>query len=78
VPYNQGGTHDGYRTDCSGFVSMAWELTKPGLVTQSMHTVASNITKAQLQNGDAINCDSEHILLFGGWTSSDKTHYYAL
>jgi len=24
VPYNQGATHDGYRTDCSGFVSMAW------------------------------------------------------
>ncbi len=24
VPYNQGGSHDGYRTDCSGFVSMCW------------------------------------------------------
>jgi hypothetical protein len=24
IPYNQGGTYDGYRTDCSGYVSMAW------------------------------------------------------
>lgn len=24
VPYSQSGTHDGYRTDCSGFVSMCW------------------------------------------------------
>ena len=24
VPYDQGKTHDGYRTDCSGFVSMSW------------------------------------------------------
>ncbi len=24
VPYSQSGTHDGYRTDCSGFASMCW------------------------------------------------------
>ena len=24
VPYNHEGTYDGYRTDCSGFVSMCW------------------------------------------------------
>lgn len=24
VPYNQQGSYDGYRTDCSGFVSMCW------------------------------------------------------
>lgn len=24
VPYSQTGSHDGYRTDCSGFVSMCW------------------------------------------------------
>src|SRR5438105_14469861 len=26
VPYSQSRSHDGYRTDCSGFVSMAWQL----------------------------------------------------
>lgn len=77
VPYNQGGTYDGYRTDCSGYVSMAWELSKPGLTTQTMHTVAHNISKSQLEKGDALNCDSEHIVLFGGWSDSSQTHYIA-
>lgn len=40
-----------------------------------MHTVAHNITKDELQPGDAMNCDSEHIVLFAGWTDSTKTHY---
>lgn len=78
VPYSQSKTYDGYRTDCSGFVSMCWELSKPGLTTFTMHTVAHNITKAELQPGDAMNCDSHHIVLFAGWTSSDRTHYVAM
>jgi hypothetical protein len=78
VPYSQTGTYEGYRTDCSGFVSMAWELAKPGLTTFTMHTVATNINKDDLQPGDAINCDSEHIVLFAGWTDSGKTHYVAM
>ena len=78
MPYNQGGTYDGYRTDCSGFVSMCWELSKPGLTTQTMHTHASNISKDQLLHGDALNCDSEHILLFAGWSDSSKTHFIGM
>jgi cell wall-associated NlpC family hydrolase len=77
VPYSQTGTYDGYRTDCSGFVSMAWQLGKPGLTTQTMHTVATNIAKGSLQAGDALNCDTEHIVLFGGWTDGGQTHYVA-
>jgi hypothetical protein len=42
-----------------------------------MHTVATNIAKANLQPGDALNCDTEHIVLFGGWTDSSQTHYVA-
>lgn len=30
VPYSQTKTYDGYRTDCSGFVSMCWQLPKDG------------------------------------------------
>ena len=58
---------------------MAWDLSfaKPGLTTQNMHIVATNIAKDQLQNGDALNCDSRHIVIFGGWTDSSKTHYWA-
>lgn len=78
VPYSQSKTYDGYRTDCSGFVSMAWQLSKPGLTTSTMRSVAGNIGKDQLQPGDAINCDSKHIVLFAGWTNSSKTHYIAM
>lgn len=78
VPYNQGGTYDRYRTDCSGFVSMAWQLSKPGLTTYTMHTVANNIGKDSLQPGDAMNCDSRHILLFAGWSDSSKTKYISM
>ncbi len=45
VPYNHEGTYDGYRTDCSGFVSMCWLLTKPGLFTYTIQPVIHNITK---------------------------------
>ena len=30
VPYSQTAIRDGYRTDCSGFVSYAWQLPTPG------------------------------------------------
>jgi hypothetical protein len=33
VPYSQTGTHEGYRTDCSGFASFIWGLPKPGYTT---------------------------------------------
>jgi cell wall-associated NlpC family hydrolase len=78
VPYSQTKTYDGYRTDCSGFVSMCWELAKPGLTTFTLHTVSHNITKNDLQPGDAMNCDSHHVVLFDGWTDSGRTHYTAM
>jgi hypothetical protein len=52
VPYNQTKTYDGYRTDCSSFVSMCWILAKPGLTTFAMQTVSHNIAKNDLQPGD--------------------------
>lgn len=58
--------------DCSGYVS------KPGLTTYTMHTVFHNIIKEHLESGDAMNCDSYHILLFMGWTDNLKTHYVGL
>jgi cell wall-associated NlpC family hydrolase len=78
IPYSQSGTYDGYRTDCSGFVSMCWTLARPGLSTFTMHTVATNIGKDQLQPGDALNCDTQHIVLFGGWANAERTKYIAL
>jgi hypothetical protein len=67
---------DGYRTDCSGFVSWSWGLPGPGRVTGDLAPFNIDITTAipvdELQPGDALNNDS-HIMLFGGWENAEHT-----
>jgi len=77
VPYNQGATYEGYREDCSGYVSACWDLAKPGHTTQTLVGVSKQITKAQLTKGDVLLYAAEHVVLFDGWTDSGKTHYTA-
>lgn len=43
-----------------------------------MHTVAHNIEKGALAPGDAMNCDSRHIVLFAGWTDGSQSKYVAM
>ncbi|OQR64945.1 hypothetical protein B6E66_06235 [Streptomyces maremycinicus] len=83
VPYSMSTYwYDGYRQDCSGFVSMAWNL--PGNEwTGSLHQYGTRITKEELQPGDILlfhnPSDPEkgsHVVIFGGWT--DYTHTYYL
>jgi hypothetical protein len=73
VPYNQRNTYDGYRMDCSGFISMAWELARPGFVTGNLpHTVVSS--PDDLRPGDAINNlqpgDLGHVVMFVQWSGN--------
>ncbi|MHB9753597.1 peptidoglycan-binding protein [Streptomyces sp. BYX5S] len=84
VPYSMNKYwNDGYRQDCSGFVSMAWGL--PGNEwTGSLAQYGTRITKAQLQPGDILlfhnPSDPEkgsHVTIFAGWTDSSRTHYMA-
>jgi len=77
VPYNQGGTYGGYREDCSGFVSMAWGLAKPGHTTFTLPQVSKKISKADLKEGDILLYSAEHVVIFGGWADSAKTKYIA-
>ncbi|WP_406008728.1 peptidoglycan-binding protein [Streptomyces sp. NBC_00637] len=79
VPYSMSTYwYDGYRQDCSGFVSMAWNL--PGNEwTGSLHQYGTRITKEELQPGDILLFHNpsnpekgSHVVLFGGWT--DYTH----
>lgn len=58
VPYNMAGYSNGWRTDCSGYVSMCLNLTseKPGASTE---TLVSNghiheITRDELRPGDMV------------------------
>lgn len=77
VPYNQDGTYQGYREDCSGYVSMAWELSKPGLTTRTLGTVSHSISKGDLQSGDILLNAAEHVVIFGGWADSSHSQYVA-
>ncbi|MEU9855367.1 hypothetical protein [Streptomyces sp. NPDC047974] len=72
VPYSQSttatdpeGAHR-YRTDCSGFVSMAWHANE-SYNTGSLPSVSAVINKSDLQPGDALNTQSGHVVLFEKW-----------
>ncbi|WP_345701914.1 peptidoglycan-binding protein [Kitasatospora terrestris] len=85
VPYSMSRYwSDGYRQDCSGFVSMAWNLGS-SQTTWTLPNFADRISKDDLQPGDALiynnpaNPESgSHVVLFGGWTDSSRTRYVAL
>ena len=70
VPYNQGTYRDGYRMDCSGFISMAWELTASFVTGTLPHTVVNNAD--DLRPGDAINNKQVgnygHVVMFVQWS----------
>ncbi|SFN74455.1 hypothetical protein SAMN04487980_103070 [Streptomyces sp. cf124] len=74
---------DGYRQDCSGFVSMAWNL--PGNEwTGSLDTFAQRISKGRLEPGDMLLFHNpkdprqgSHVVIFGGWTDDTETRYIA-
>jgi hypothetical protein len=84
VPYSQevdssgrGSGPGGYRADCSGFVSYAWQLPQPGLDTTRLHEVSSEVDIPDLQSGDALNNqrpnDAGHVVLFLEWL--DRSAY---
>jgi hypothetical protein len=76
VYYSQSDYHNGYRQDCSGYVSMAWQLGTSA-VTWTLPNYAYQIDKSQLQQGDILLNVDEHVLLFDRWTDGSQTMYYA-
>ncbi|GAA4549518.1 peptidoglycan-binding protein [Streptomyces collinus] len=84
VPYNMSAFwSDGYRQDCSGYVSMAWRL--PGNEwTGSLAQYGERISKEELQPGDILlfhnasdPANGSHVTIFGGWTDAAHSHYTA-
>ena len=65
--------YDGYRADCSGFVSYAWGLPKPGPDTSRFVNggFATVVTISDLKPGDALNNGrggkEGHIVIFVKW-----------
>ncbi|MBV2357551.1 peptidoglycan-binding protein [Streptomyces sp. J2-1] len=84
VPYSVSGYwSDGYRQDCSGFVSMAWSLGSNEW-TGSLASFGVKITKEELQPGDMLLFhntadpnNGSHVVIFGGWTDYTHTAYTA-
>ncbi|MEV7185934.1 peptidoglycan-binding protein [Kitasatospora sp. NPDC093102] len=84
VPYSMSRYwSDGYRQDCSGFVSMAWGLGS-SQTTWTLPGFAERIGKNDLQPGDVLIYNNpadpqagSHVTIFGGWTDSSRTQYVA-
>jgi hypothetical protein len=90
VAYTQTCGHDPggyYREDCSGFVSMTWELTQSlsswdfNPAYNGGNPLFQQIPQDALVPGDAVvadNSTADHIALFTGWGSNDHgLHRYA-
>ncbi|MGM1063713.1 hypothetical protein [Saccharothrix sp. Mg75] len=75
APYGQGrchgNQHGSYRSDCSGFLSMAWGLAV-SRNTSSLGEVSTQIRHADLRPGDALN-RSTHVALFIRWADAART-----
>ncbi|WP_330458030.1 peptidoglycan-binding protein [Streptomyces sp. NBC_00820] len=82
VPYSMTSYwKDGYRQDCSGYVSMAWGLLSNEW-TGSLDQFGVKITKEELQPGDMLLFHNpanpekgSHVVIFGGWTDYTHTYY---
>ncbi|MFD8381821.1 hypothetical protein ACFV2X_25420 [Streptomyces sp. NPDC059679] len=59
-----------YRQDCSGYVSMAWQLPT-SLTTRSLPGVSKKIPVSSLQPGDILN-SSDHVIIFAGWVNHSQ------
>ncbi|MFF5971779.1 peptidoglycan-binding protein [Streptomyces sp. NPDC012769] len=84
VPYSmERYWNDGYRQDCSGYISMAWNL-RSNEWTGSLDRFADRIDRADLQPGDILLFHNpadptrgSHVTIFGGWTDYTHTAYVA-
>ncbi len=84
IPYSQTATHNGYRTDCSGYASMALGLRRPGLNTVGLaaSSVSTPISMGSLLTGDLVidatgNSHTRHVVIFEKWTSAAHRSYVA-
>ncbi|MCX5375185.1 hypothetical protein [Streptomyces sp. NBC_00091] len=84
VPYSQTKYwKDGYRQDCSGYVSMALGLRTPGPNTVALKNdgFTRRIAMKDLAPGDLVikadsnSADYRHVVIFDGWADGAHTVY---
>lgn len=90
VPYSMSKTYPDqqgrkYRTDCSGFVSMALHATSPGYSTVTLGSIGKAISWSQLKPGDFVGTigagtggAAGHVVIFTSWANSGHTKYNTL
>lgn len=71
-----------YRTDCSGFVAMAYHATSPGANTVSLPEIAEAINWEDLKEGDMVGTLGEgtggangHVVLFKSWIDDSMQEF---
>jgi hypothetical protein len=74
-----------YRTDCSGFVSMALHAASPGYSTVTLGQIATPISYGSIKAGDLIGTLASgtggaagHVVLFHSWTDASHKKYNTL
>ncbi|MEU7524119.1 hypothetical protein AB0A74_00115 [Saccharothrix sp. NPDC042600] len=86
VPYSmKKNWKDGYRQDCSGYVSMAAKLPKPGPNTVGLfnaHTVPIAVRDMRpgdlfIDKDDRPGPDFRHVVIFEKWANAARTQYWA-
>ncbi|KAK4122061.1 hypothetical protein N657DRAFT_647587 [Parathielavia appendiculata] len=90
VPYSMEAVYPdpqgrNYRTDCSGFVSMALHANAPGYNTVSLPAISEAIAWEDLRPGDFVGTLGEgtagangHVVLFVSWVDESHTQHNAL
>lgn len=79
VPYSQTKNYNGYRTDCSGFVSMCWQLGTSYTTANFVQDTANWTSLSsfdELVPADALvyrKNGAGHIVMFLGWNNSAKS-----
>jgi len=74
--YSRRASFGGYRRDCSGMVSMAWQLGR-SYTSRSIASRATRVPIGSLQPGDAVLTPG-HVAIFGGWVNRGARTYIAL
>jgi hypothetical protein len=81
VPYSQtswwSDSNGTYRQDCSGYVSMAWNLNqRTNYWTGNLASVSHRIATSALKPGDILLLPRSHVVIFAGWGDSARTRFH--
>ncbi|MEU5880919.1 helix-turn-helix transcriptional regulator [Spirillospora sp. NPDC047279] len=82
IPYDQAASYQGYRTDGSGYASMALRLPKPGPNSASLLASYCRVIPAsRLEPGDLIvnatgGDGKREVMIFEKWTSRSHKSYW--